>query len=162
MKLSFQKLSPLILLTVILGCGGNDQNKKAIINEFVHLPSKGWRYDDVKKFSFSITDTARQYDLTINVRNDKRYAYSNLWLYVRLTSPIGEILTDRTEIVLADELGNWLGKVEGRSLHEISHTYKKAFQFLHLGIYTLELQHAMRDSSLSEITDIGLSVVPVN
>lgn len=161
MKLAFQRIIPLVFLILVLGCKGKDQQGEALMNEFVHLPSKGWQHDDVKKFSFPVNDTAQQYDIFLKVRNDKRYAYSNLWIYVKITSPMGDVYTEREEIHLADDLGYWLGKAEGRSLHELDHLYQKGFRFPYLGIYTLELQHAMRDSVLRNVTDIGVSVEPV-
>lgn len=160
MKIVFQRLAPLILLFLMLGCKGKDQQGGALLNEFVHLPSSGWQYDDVRKFTLSVSDTAKEYDIYLKVRNDKRYSYSNLWVYVKITSPLGDVHTVREEIILADDLGYWLGKAEGRSLHELDHLYQKAFRFPYLGIYSLELQHAMRDSILLNVTDIGVSVEP--
>ena len=153
MKSSFIRIIlPFCFMAVFMSCGD-----KALVNEIVHIPSKGWKYDDVKKFSFSVTDTSQAFDLYVHVRNTKQYNYCNLWLNIKATSPLGDIQTTREEIILADEAGNWLGE-GGRSTNTLLHPYRKNFKFPYLGIYIIELQHAMRDSTLQHVSDIGILI----
>ena len=69
-------------------------------------------------------------------------------------APNGSVLTDTLEIILADETGRWMGKGIG-NVNEMQVPYKQNVFFINRGIFKVSIQHAMRDSTLSGILDIG-------
>lgn len=160
MRSAIQKvliLSGCFLLLLKCGC---ENEKKYLLNKIVPLPSSGWKYDDIKTFSFSVTDTSQPYDLFLHVRNKNEYQYQNLWVDVTIISPVEVFTKERVNVILADEYGNWKGE-GGRNVNTMLHPFLENYKFPYLGIYSLELQHAMRDSTLQNISDIGIQITAV-
>ena len=91
------------------------------------------------------------------MRNDGRYEYSNLWLFIRTNSPTGAILRDTLECRLANEQGRWQGRGSGgRFSLEIPLRYR--VRFPNPGTYIFEIDQGMRNKELKYITDLGLRI----
>lgn len=148
--------SVLVFLSCLYAC-----NNRALIDETVSLPAKGWNYDSLLTFSFPITDTSGVYDVSLHVRNAKQYKYSNLWIFLETTAPNGARQKDTLELILADETGHWLGKGT-RSINTMLIPYMRNIKFPYLGVYQMQVQHAMRDTTLNYIHDFGIRIVNVN
>jgi gliding motility-associated lipoprotein GldH len=129
----------------------------AVFDETVALPDEGWNFKKPVEFTFPITDTTDQYDILLHLRNNKNYDYSNLWLYLQTTAPGGAIQRDTLELLLADGTGKWLGKGT-RSINTMLVPYLQSVRFPQLGVYTINIQHAMRDTILYNLSDIGVRV----
>ncbi|MBA7552747.1 Gliding motility lipoprotein GldH [subsurface metagenome] len=114
-----------------------------------------WEDDQIIDFEFPVSDTAKAYDLFLQIRNSGSYSFSNVWLFVETYAPNGSSLRDTVEIILTDNAGCWLGKGIG-NVNEMQVSFKQNVYFLHRGIYKVTIQHAMRDSTLLGILDIGL------
>jgi len=119
-----------------------------------------WPVEHFYRFEVPVTDTSGVYNIYLQVRNDGRYEYSNLWLFVRTNSPTGASLRDTVECRLADEHGRWAGRGSGgRFSLEIPLRYR--VRFPNPGLYLFEIDHGMRDQELKYITDIGLRIEKV-
>lgn len=138
-----------ILLLLLESCDTNE-----IYDEIYTFSSESWNQEQIIDFEFAVPDTARAYDLFIQLRNSGIYSYRNLWLFVDTYAPNGSILTDTMEIILADETGRWLGKGIG-DVNEIQAIYKQNVFFINRGVFKISIQHAMRDSTLLGVMDIG-------
>ncbi len=80
------------------------------------------------KFDVPVTDTQNFYTIYLQVRNDGRYEYSNLWLFITTSSPTGAVMQDTVECVLAAPDGRWLGRGSGgRFSLEIPYRYQVRF-----------------------------------
>lgn len=119
-----------------------------------------WHKDSVVRFDLPVTDTLSSYDVFIEVRNNNKYPYKNLWLFVDFQLPSGETRRDTVEINLADDYGKWYGK--GLSLYELTVPYEQNRQYHHKGSYVYTIQQAMRDDILTGISDIGLKISTPN
>lgn len=109
------------------------------------------------RFEVPVRDTAGSYNIYLQVRNDGRYEYSNLWLFIRTNSPTGAILRDTLECRLADAQGRWQGRGSGgRFSLEIPLRYRVRFPVP--GTYVFEIDQGMRDKELKYITDLGLRI----
>ena len=78
-------------MTLCLGAcvpGHND------FSEFRNLPVKGWIYDDTVKFVPSIEDSIATGLLTVAIRHNNEYEFSNLWLEVTRNTPEGIVRRD--------------------------------------------------------------------
>ena len=139
---------------IILLTSCHDQT---VSDQVISTNTDGWKYSDKISFEYAISDTLASYDILIHVRNTKNYPYSNLWLFIETLSPAGNYQKDTIEITLADETGKWLGK-GSQSINTMLVPYKNDVHFSERGIYKTQIQHAMRDSILTDITDIGLRV----
>ena len=109
-------------------------------------------------------DSTVTHDLFLNVRNDDRYAFSNLFLITEFDFPNGETLIDTLEYEMALPDGSWLGKGMG-SVKESKLWLKEKIVFADSGVYTLKVSHAMRKNgevegieNLEGITDIGIAI----
>ena len=139
-------------LALFMSCG-----ERALYDEARALPTDGWDFRDTLEFTYVISDTSGVFDIYLHVRNEKQYSYSNLWIFVETTAPNGAMQKDTLELILADETGQWLGKGT-RSINTMMIPYLRNIKFPYLGIYSMDVQHAMRDTVLPHIQNIGVRV----
>jgi gliding motility-associated lipoprotein GldH len=133
----------------------------SIYDGFITHPKIGWHQDSVIAFEVDIKDTTTRYDITITMRNNNDYPYSNLFLFRQIHTKAGVEFYDTAQYLLADKYGKWLGKGVG-SLKTSEFTFKnQALRFAKMGTYTFTLQHGMRNEWLVGIEDVGLRLVPV-
>jgi gliding motility-associated lipoprotein GldH len=121
------------------------------------IPEQNWSRAERAKFEVEITDTVSSCNLYINVRNNSRYKYMELWLFVDSHLPKGPVVRDTVKIMLADPYGKWLGhglggKYDNRIL------FRHNVRFPNTGTYFFEYEQAMRDEPLIGIEDIGLRI----
>ena len=83
--------------------------KNTIAEEFQPIPSSTWTWKDSKTFTFTVDDSTHYYNLSIGLRINGTYAYSNIWLISQLR---GNNLNNKKQIQieLADQTGRWLGE----------------------------------------------------
>lgn len=109
----------------------------------------GWHQDSVLEFRFDVEDTLSTYQILINIRHTENYSYQNMWLFAD---------SDTIEFYLADDRGRWLGNGHNGYI-EMPVLYEAAYLFERSGEQTMRIQHGMRDSLLSGISDVGVKVV---
>lgn len=122
------------------------------------IQDTAWEKDKVYYFTFSIEDNTRPYTITLDIRNNNKYPYQNLWLFCNEEPPIGPLMRDTIECLLADEFGKWYG--HGISLYESSFPIRKNYHFPYPGQYTFSFRQGMRDSVIVGIQEIGLRIQP--
>jgi gliding motility-associated lipoprotein GldH len=130
---------------------------RKVTDEYHTIRNSSWNVDSVQHFSFFILQKEQNHNIYLNIRNDRSYGFSNLWLFVTIVSPTGKSRTDTVQAVLADPAGKWLGK--GFSgVYDNRLIYRRNVYFPDPGPYTIHLQHGMRPNDLKGITDIGIRV----
>lgn len=152
-----------ILLLGLLIFLGSCSNNQTAFAEFKSIEN-GWAKDQAVEFSFKAPDTLNPYNLFINVRNDERFPFSNIFLIVDMEFPEGRVVTDTLEYEMALPDGTWMG-VGFTDLKESKLWYKESVRFPDTGSYTVKILHAMRKNgnvegvkSLQGITDVGISI----
>lgn len=155
-KALFQFIFTSLICVLIWSC-----DKNRVIEQYQSIPKTGWNKDSLSVFNFEITDTLDQYNIFINVRNNIKYSYSNLWLFIALSQPSGITSKDTFEISLADPSGKWLGEGFG-GIKTRQAVYRQNVPFNISGKYTIVLQHGMRNTKLKGITDIGCRIEKVD
>lgn len=142
----------IIFIIVIFSC-----NSKVVSEDYHQLKRSEWPQDSILVFGFDITDSTKIYNLSLNVRNDGRYPYSNLWLFISIMPPSGEELKDTIELALANPDGRWLGSGLG-DLYEKKYPYKQNIFFPRKGNYTIKVRQGMRTENeiLKGIHDFGI------
>jgi gliding motility-associated lipoprotein GldH len=149
----------LCLLAVLISLTACDPRK--ITDEYHTIRNSSWNADSVQHFSFTILKKDVNHNIYFNVRNDRSYEFSNLWLFVTLVAPDGKTKTDTVQLVLSDPSGKWLGK--GFSgIYDNRLIYRKNVYFPDPGPYAVHIRHGMRPTDLKGITDIGIRVEKVN
>ena len=121
-------------------------------SRFHSISSGEWSVDSVMEFPFKVVRTEPSYRMIIYVRHTERYPYQNMWLFVD-NGPY----RDTIEFYLADDRGQWLGDHRNGWI-EMPVLSEENYHFPDTGNYTVRIQHAMRDSLLRGITDVGLEI----
>ncbi len=150
-----QFLSCSFILLLIVSLASCD--RKRVFEAYRELDEKGWHKDSVVVFNALLTDTIKNHNLYVNIRNKGTYPYSNLWLFLTIQSPDGTAKTDTVEFTLAEPSGKWKGSGIG-GLHDNQIPYKSSVYFPHMGEYVFSLKQGMRDNVLPGIRDIGVRI----
>lgn len=141
-------------------------DSKAVFDEYKTLPNQ-WQKENVLSFTFEAPDTTENYNLYINLRNNKDYQFNNLYVITGLEYPNGRTYIDTLEYKMAAPDGTLLG--EGFSdVKENKLWYKgfnKPFRFNESGTYTFRVEQAMRKygdveglNKLQGVSEVGFRV----
>ncbi len=76
---------------------------------FVHLPSSGWQRSMPLIFIPQYDDSTRRYDISLAVRHDNSYAFSNLSMVVDVIAEDSTVNRSTVDMSLSDQFGNWSG-----------------------------------------------------
>ena len=125
--------------------------------DFRSFKNAEWDKDSVCQFKVNISDTINPYQIFIETRNNTSYPYSNIWLFVDIKTPSGDVRKDTIGFNLADDFGKWYG--QGFSVYELEVPYEKSFIFRQSGDYVFSIKHGMRDEALKGISGIGIKLV---
>ncbi len=150
-----------IALFAILGALLFSCDSNGVFEDYKTIGETGWNKDSLVVFPVMLDSTSEDFNLYINIRNNGNYPNSNIWLFVEIQSPDGEILSDTIEYTLADNRGRWLGSGIG-DLFDNQFLYKRNVYFPLEGEYKFVIQHGMRTSNLRGIQDIGFRIEKTN
>lgn len=131
---------------------------QAVYDQYQAIQNTSWEKDKEYYFTFLIEDISVPYDLTLEVRNNNKYPFQNLWVFCSEEQPIGPLRKDTVECILADEFGKWHG--QGISLFQSSFPIRTNYRFPVKGQYTFSFRQGMRNDQLPGIQEIGLRVFP--
>lgn len=152
-KFAVQFLVVFFILISIFAC-----NKNRVFGEYKTIPRAVWHRDSVVVFKVPVTDTLQNHNLYVNVRNDIKYKYSNLWLFIDIIQPGDSTsVTDTLEVTLADQTGKWLGKGFG-GIKTSETLFRKNVFFPVAGNYQIQIKQGMRGQLLEGITEVGFKV----
>jgi gliding motility-associated lipoprotein GldH len=148
----------IFLLICITSC-----DKKRVFDEYKSI-EKNWHKDSIISFSFTQKDTIKPFNLFVNLRNNNKYPYNNLFLIVELEQPNKQTIVDTLEYQMANADGTLLG--DGfTETKESKLFYKEKYQFKNSGTYNVYIQHAVRHSgkitgleNLEGILDVGFRI----
>ena len=149
----------LISLLILVSCNG-----KIEFTKYKSLPNASWEANKNISFEFDIEDTISPKDLFINIRNNKEYPFSNLYVITELNFPNGNKIVDTLQYEMADKSGKFLGK-GFTDIKENKLFYKEDKVFPVSGKYIFNIHHAMRKNGevntipfLYGIQDVGFSI----
>lgn len=128
-----------------------------VFEDYYKLDNNGWHKDSTIVFNVQLTDTTRNHNLYVNIRNKGTYQYSNLYLFLSIGSPDGKTLIDTVEFTLAEPSGKWIGSGIG-GLYDNQILYKSSVYFPKKGDYKFVIKQGMRDNLLEGIRDVGLRI----
>lgn len=165
-----QKNHSSLFLLFLISVAFMSCDDKRVFDSYKSLPEQ-WHKDSIAVFNFTPPDTTSQYNLYLNLRNNHKYPYNNLFLITRLTYPNGKIVQDTLEYKMAAPNGELLGTgftdiKENKLWYK---GYSDPFVFDESGNYQLEIQHAMRQNGevegvryLEGVTDVGFRIETKN
>jgi gliding motility-associated lipoprotein GldH len=146
------KLLLLFPLALLSAC-----DPSLVSEQNISLKNSTWPQNKPVSFTVNISDSLSEHNLYINTRHAGNYQYSNLFLFIRMTMPKGQVTQDTVECTLADPSGKWLGDGIG-DIYENQNLFKERIRFPQKGSYRFEVEQAMRIDPLQGIMDVGLRV----
>lgn len=157
-----RRLLSVLCCFYLFGVTSCDKNR--VFDQYQSLSDAQWHKDSVMSFGFTPPDTTAAYNLFINLRNNSKYSYSNLFLVAQMNFPHGKVVTDTLEYEMATPSGEWLGTGFGE-LKENKLWYKENIRFTEEGEYQINIRQIMRSSgeiegikNLDGITEVGFRV----
>jgi len=139
-------------------------NSNSDFDEYIVLPSSTWHRTNAIQFTFPINDSIGKKNLFINLRNNKDYTYSNLFLITQMNFPDGQIIIDTLEYDMTDVTGKFLGQ-GFTDIKENKLFYKENIIFPNTGDHTFKVRQAMRKNGeiqgieeLKGITHVGFRI----
>lgn len=152
MKHRIQILLALLLLSALVSC-----NKKVFYSNDQRVNEKGWNMNEKLMFDIDVTDTLRLYNFFVDLRISNQYPYSNTFFFINTTFPDGGVAYDTLECPLADVDGRWYGKPTGHYIDN-RYAFRQRMIFPTTGHYHFEIGHAMRDTNIVGIKNVGLRI----
>lgn len=152
MKNFLKGIIAVVVILVALACKQN-----LVVEQYQNIQDGNWNKDSVLVFTIPVQDTLRNYNFYINTRNDVNYQFSNLWLFVKIVQPDGNMREDKFEIALADPSGKWLGEGFG-GLKTRETIYRRNIFFPVSGEYKVTIQQGMREDNLKGMRDVGIRI----
>lgn len=123
-----------------------------------------WSKEDIKTFVYKANDTVNPSNLFLNVRVNKDYPYSNMYVIFKIYQPDSSVMVDTLQYQMANNDGSLLGS--GFSdIKENKLWLKEKYVFPSAGSYKFTLEHAVRElgevkgiKELPGISEIGLRI----
>lgn len=160
------KKNRFFLILILIGFTSCDSNNR-VFDEYKTLKDGLWDAHKSVEFQFSITDTISRNNLFINLRNNNKYSYSNLYLITDLKFPDGKKIVDTLQYRMTDNEGNFLGSGFSE-IKENKLFYKEQKIFPISGEYSMSIRQAMRKNGevdqikqLQGISDVGFRIEKV-
>jgi gliding motility-associated lipoprotein GldH len=126
-----------------------------------------WDKDSIQNFVFELADT-KKYNTYINLRINKDYPFSNIFLITTLTDSLSVLSKDTLNFKIADKSGKFLGK-KRVNIIENSLIHKEKIELEKNKKYSVSIQHAMRVinkvsglKSLDGVVDVGYKIENIN
>jgi gliding motility-associated lipoprotein GldH len=128
-----------------------------VYEESLKIPEAEWNRNETAKFEFAIEDSLAEYAFFLNFRHAGDYPYRNIYLFSKTKSPSGKLAVDTAQMILANSQGRWLGKGIG-DIYDYQFKFKQGPLFPEKGTYQVILEQAMREKTLTNVTDIGIGI----
>lgn len=141
----------IFLLGILFSCGESPMFQKSFSFE-----NQEWNLDVKPKFEVKIDAISKPYTFRLTFRTTTDYAYNNLWIFLKTTTPSGIIAREPYEIKLANPNGAWLGEKSG-SLVTTSLIFADR-KLTENGTYTFEVEQGITASKVNEISDVTFEV----
>lgn len=158
MNLKSNVIAFAIMSLLLISC-----DKKMVFDTYQSV-GKSWHKDSIVTFEFDQKDTMSRYNMYVNIRDNKNYPFSNLFLIVALEHPSKKTEVDTLEYQMADEHGELLGS--GFTDTKDSRLfYKEHYTFKETGNYKVHIQQALRKNGkisgqeqLEGVTEVGFRI----
>jgi gliding motility-associated lipoprotein GldH len=134
-------------------------NETAYYQKSFGFKNNMWSQDVKPKFEVEFQDTTKLYDFVLTLRTTTDYKYSNLWIFLNSTPPVGESVREPYEIKTTFPDGSWIGKETG-TIVEHQLVFKRR-RLPYKGKYKFAVEQAITEKTVDEVLDISLRVEEV-
>ena len=151
-----------LIVILFIGLVSCDSNR--VFDEYQSLDNNIWLRDHIVEFKVAIEDTISKNNLFLNLRNNKDYEFSNLFIIAQINFPNGFRVIDTLEYEMTDIEGRFLGQGY-TDIKQNKLFYKENVRFNQIGMYSVKVEQAMRKidniralDSLTGVTDLGFRI----
>ena len=145
----------LFSLSFLFSCDSN-----RIYEDNLEFKDHAWKVTEEARFSFTIPDTARRYNLYYNVRNTLDYPYARIFITYHLYDSTGSELSRK--LVFHDLFDQKTGRPLGDSglgdLYDHRFPLLEHRRFSYRGKYSVKLDQFMRQDTLQGVVAVGVRV----
>jgi gliding motility-associated lipoprotein GldH len=134
-------------------------NETAYYQKSFGFKNNIWSKNVKPKFEVEFQDTTKLYDFVLTLRATTDYKYSNLWIFLNSTPPVGESVREPYEIKTTFPDGSWIGKETGTIVEHQLVFKRRRLPFK--GKYKFGVEQAITDKTVDEVLDISLRVEEV-
>jgi len=156
----------ILFFMVIINLSSCSGNMK--FDQYKSIKNDRWHKDSIVNFIVPLNDSISKNNININIRNNKDYEFSNLFLIVGIKFPNNYQIIDTLEYEMTDPEGHFLG-TGFSDIKENRLEYKTNVIFPVKGDYKISIQQAMRKTKdidglvfLNGITDVGVQIEKIN
>lgn len=162
MKENLKVSTVFLLFFLMISC-----DKKQVFDSYISV-GNSWHRDSIVSFEFEVQDTLTPYDLFLNIRANKDYPFSNIFVITSIETPKQKMVVDTLEYIMAAPDGKMLGN--GFSdIKESKLWYKENYRFSEVGKHTIRVEQALRKRNevegiekLDGVSEVGFRVENVN
>ena len=101
------------VVLIMIACACEQQ---VVFNEVIEIDGQGWDDQQIARFNIDVNDINESYDIEFFLENNTDYPYSNIYMFISLESPKGDVMKDTVDFLLADIRGQWLGEISGEEV----------------------------------------------
>jgi len=116
-----------------------------------------WDFQQPINFNLNIDDTTSNYSIFIFFRNTIEYPYQNIYFLIQTQHEDAIIQRDTVQYAITNKYGKWLGSGIGKT-RDNYFIFEEQQVFQKDGVYTISIQHGMRENPLKGANKIGLKL----
>lgn len=146
----------LLIIGVVMGVFLLCCDSSRLYEKNQDISNYAWNMNDTLLYSFELTDVSKPIHSYINIRHRFEFDWRNIWMKATLIYPNDSAYVFPVNILLSEPNGHWYGNCRGDvCMLQTPLTEKYAFQYTDTGIYTLKINHEMRENPLKGIMSVG-------
>jgi gliding motility-associated lipoprotein GldH len=145
----------LMLIAIIaISCDSN-----RIYENNIDFKDRSWKIAEPAQFEFQITDTAKKYNLLMDVRNSIDYPFARLFVNYQLKKDSISLSKELISVYLFDQkTGKPFGTSGIGDIYDHQFFIIKNYSFEKAGKYNMSFQQFMRKDTIPGILAVGLRV----
>jgi len=132
-------------------------DRKVFYADNKRVEEDGWNLNDKLYFDVEVKDVKQLYSFFIDLRVSNNYPYDRAFFFINTTFPDGGVAADTLGCPLADVDGSWYGSRTGGYIDN-RYLFKQNIIFPEPGSYRFEIVHAMRDTNIIGIKNVGMRI----
>ncbi|MEK6450288.1 MULTISPECIES: gliding motility lipoprotein GldH [Myroides] len=160
LKISNYLLILSVLCLTMVSC---QQNPNIVFDQYQGTEGR-WTKEDVKAFVYEVKDTVQDYDLYMNLRANKDYPFSNIFVILKTYQPNNDIVVDTLQFQMAKPDGTLLG-TGFADVKESKLWLKEGYKFPESGNYKFTIEQVVRElgqiegvNALDGISEVGFRI----
>lgn len=160
LKISSYLLVLSTLCFTVISC---QQNPSIVFDQYQETEGV-WVKEDIKAFVYEAKDTVQDYDLFMNIRANKDYPFSNIFVILKMYQPNNDIVVDTLQFQMAMPDGTLLG-TGFTDVKENKLWMKERFRFPESGNYKFTIEQVVRElgqiegiDALNGISEVGFRI----